>query len=209
MARILIADDHAVVRRGLRSILLEHADLEVPEGAADYDEVFQRVGSEPWDALLLDIQMPGGNVLDALGRLARVAPDLPVLILSSHPEDQFAVRMIQAGAAGYLTKSSAADELSEAVRTVLRGRKYVSPEMASRLAEALGGGGGRPRHDQLSDREFQVLQGIASGRTVSQIADALHLSVKTVSTYRRRVLDKLELSTNAELTRYALERDLA
>jgi len=208
MKRVLIADDHAVVRRGLRQIIAEHADMAEPGEVHDYPSLFEAVRTENWDALVLDIKMPGGQALEALGRLERLAPEMPVLVLSSHAEDQFAVRMIRAGASGYLTKESAPDELMEALRAVLAGRHYVSSALGGELAASVGRATDRPRHESLSDREFQTLRMIASGSTVSEIAAELHLSSKTVSTYRRRLLDKLEMSTNADLTRYAMKYDL-
>lgn len=210
MTRVLVADDHAVVRRGLRQILSEHPDMDEPGEVSDYGELFEALrGEEEWDAVVLDVRMPGGNALDALQRIRKLEPGLAILVLSAHAEDELAVRMIQAGADGYLSKGSASDELMEALRAVLAGRKYVTSALGGRLASSLGNGAGRPAHEALSDREFQVLVGLASGKTVSEVAEELHLSVKTVSTYRRRLLDKMGMSTNAELTRYALERGLA
>lgn len=209
MHRVLIADDHAVVRKGLAGILAEHPDLELAGEAEDVPELLQKVRSEDWDLLLMDLNMPGGEGLETLRRVRAAAPDLPVLILSIHPEDQLAARLLQTGADGYVNKEAAAEELSIAVRRVLQGQKYVSPGLASRLAEELGGDASRPPHDRLSDREFQVLRLLGSGRTVSDIADELTLSVKTVSTYRARLLDKLEMENTAQLIRYALEHDLA
>ena len=209
MHRILVADDHAVVRKGLAGILEEHPDLELAGEAEDVSDLLDAVRSESWDLLLMDLNMPGGEGLETLRRVRSAAPDLPVLILSVHPEDQLAARLLQAGADGYLNKEAAAEELVTAVRRVLRGQKYVSPFLASRLAEELGGDPARPPHERLSDREFQVLRLLGSGRTVSEIADDLTLSVKTVSTYRTRLLEKLGMENNAQLIRYALEHDLA
>lgn len=209
MIRCLIADDHAIVRRGLRHLLEEQPDMAHPGEAADAAQVLERIRAEKWDVLILDVNMPGATGLDLLQRVRRERPDLPILILSAHPEDQFAVRMLQAGAGGYLSKQGAAEELIVAVRRVLQGRKYVSAELAEQLAAALDSKTpGRPQHEALSDREFQVLRRIGAGRTVSEIADELHLSVKTVSTYRARVLKKMGLRTNAELTLYAVKNQL-
>lgn len=209
MHRILIADDHAVVRKGLAGILSEHPDLELAGEAEDVPGLLERVRSEEWDLLLMDLNMPGGEGLETLRRVRAAAPELPVLILSVHPEDQLAARLLQAGADGYVQKEAAADELAAAVRRVLRGQKYVSPALASRLAEELGGDPASPPHERLSDREFQVLRLLGGGRTVSEIADELTLSVKTVSTYRARLLDKLDMENTAQLIRYALEHDLS
>lgn len=209
MHRVLIADDHAVVRKGLAGILAEHPDLELAGEAEDVPALLQKVRKEEWDLLLMDLNMPGGEGLETLRRVRAAAPELPVLILSIHPEDQLAARLLQAGADGYVNKEAAAEELSVAVRRVLRGQKYVSPDLASKLAEELGEDSGRPPHDRLSDREFQVLRLLGSGRTVSDIAEELTLSVKTVSTYRSRLLDKLEMENTAQIIRYALEHDLA
>lgn len=209
MHRVLIADDHAVVRKGLVGILAEHPDLELAGEAEDVPELLQKVRSEDWDLLLMDLNMPGGEGLETLQRVRAAAPDLPVLILSIHPEDQLAARLLQAGADGYVNKEAATEELSVAVRRVLQGQKYVSPDLASKLAEELGEDSGRPPHERLSDREFQVLRLLGSGRTVSEIAEELTLSVKTVSTYRARLLEKLDMENTAQIIRYALEHDLA
>lgn len=209
MHRVLIADDHAVVRKGLAGILAEQPDLELAGEAEDVPELLQKVRSEDWDLLLMDLNMPGGEGLETLQRVRAAAPDLPVLILSIHPEDQLAARLLQAGADGYVNKEAATEELSIAVRRVLRGQKYVSPDLASKLAEELGEDSGRPPHERLSDREFQVLRLLGSGRTVSEIAEELTLSVKTVSTYRARLLEKLDMENTAQVIRYALEHDLA
>ncbi len=208
--RILIADDHAVVRQGLRSILSEHPDLEVGGEATTAGEVLEMVREkdEAWDLVLLDLSMPGGEGLETLTRLRSAAPELPVLVLSMHPEDQLAARLLKAGADGYLNKEAASDELVTALRRVLGGQKYVSPDLASHLASELGGEADRAPHEALSDREFQVLRLLAEGRSVSDIAEELTLSPKTVSTYRSRLLEKMEMENTAQLIRYALEHDL-
>jgi DNA-binding NarL/FixJ family response regulator len=209
MLRCLIADDHAIVRRGLRHLLREQGDIAEPGEASNAREVVERVRNEEWDLVILDINMPGANGPDVLLQIKRLRPELPVLILSSHPEDQFAVRMLQAGASGYLNKETAPEELVVAVRRVLQGRKYVSTNLAEQLAAALDSGSpGRPPHEGLSHREFQVLRLIGAGKTVSEIATALHLSVKTVSTYRARILEKMNMKTNAELTVYTVRNGL-
>ncbi len=208
MIRLLVADDHEIVRRGLRQIVAEAHDLTVAGEAATADEVLVRVGERSWDAVILDLSLPGGNGLDLLAEVKRRRPDLPVLILTVHSEEQYAVRALRAGAAGYLTKESAPEQLVEAVRKVVRGGKYVSPAVAERLAYNLGRDPDRPPHETLSDREYQVLRMVASGQTVSEIAEALSLSVKTVSTYRTRILEKMGMKTNAELTHYAIKNRL-
>ncbi len=207
MLKIIIADDHAIVRRGLKHIVLEeHDDAHVCE-AADSNAVLNLLRAEPFDVVVLDITMPGRDGLELLKELKRDAPQMPVLMLSMHPEERFAVRALKAGASGYLTKESAPDELCVAIRKVLRGGKYISPSLAELLADNVG----QPNQDLqvselLSDREFQVLRLIASGKTVSEVAAELTLSVNTISTYRTRILEKMNLKTNAELMRYAIER---
>lgn len=209
MIRVVVADDHAVVRKGLEAILEGHPDLRVVAGASDFPGALAAVESLVPDVVILDISMPGGSVLDVLKRIRSRTPDTRVLVLSGHPEDQFALRMLRAGASGYLAKESAPGELLEAVRTVARGRRYASRWLAGQLAELVAGGSdGSPSHENLSDREFQVLVELASGRPVSEVASRLFLSVKTVSTYRTRLLGKLGLRNNAELTRYALDHGL-
>jgi two-component system invasion response regulator UvrY len=208
MIRVLIADDHTVVRHGLKQILSGDAQLQVVGEAVDGDEVLRLVDALRIDALVLDITMPGKNGLDVLKELRRKHPQLPVLVLSMHPEDQFAIRMLRAGASGYVTKESAPEELIGALRKVCKGAKYVSPQLAEKLAVFVEDDKRGPLHEQLSDREYQVMSMLALGKTVSEIADELLLSVKTVSTYRTRVLEKMKMTTNAELVRYALQNQL-
>jgi two-component system, NarL family, invasion response regulator UvrY len=206
---VLIADDHAIFRRGLRDILAERfpkADF----GEADTAQaVLDLVWKRQWDLLVLDISMPGRSGLDILRDVKQAQPRLPVLVLSMHPEDQYAVRVLKAGAAGYLSKANVPEEIVRAVTKVLAGGRYVSAALAERLASALSNGGTKPPHEMLSDREFHVLRRIAAGKTVKEIAGELNLSVQTVSTYRARVLMKLHLRTTAELIRYALDHRLA
>jgi two-component system invasion response regulator UvrY len=200
---ILVADDHAVVRRGLIQLLtdgLPHARFGEAGTAA---EAVAAARAGEWDLLVLDISLPGRSGLDALKDVKSARPKLPVLILSMHPEEQFAVRALRAGAAGYLTKQTAPEELLAAVRKVLRGGRYVSASLAERLASEIGGEGGKEPHETLSDREFQVLRLIASGLTLTAIAAKLSISVQTVSTYRARLLEKMGMATNADLTKYA------
>jgi two-component system invasion response regulator UvrY len=208
MLKVLIADDHAVVRQGLRQILTEIPELSVVGEADNGQDALNLVRSEPWDVLVLDMSMPGRGGLDILKDVRRERPETRVLVLSMHPEDQFAVRMLKAGASGYLTKESAADELVKAVRKVLTGGRYISPALAEKLAFDVDRDSDKPLHEKLSDREFQVMRRLAAGKTVQQIADELMLSPKTISTYRARVLEKLELQSNAELIHYAIGNQL-
>ena len=208
MIRVLIADDHAIVRRGLIQILAEHADMSVVGEAQNAQELFALARAQAWDTAILDVSMPGRGGLDILKELKSEFPTRPVLILSVHPEDQYAVRALKAGAAGYLSKDSAPTELVSAIRKAMRGGKYVSPALAEKLAFKLTPDADRLPHETLSDREFQVLCAIASGHTVGEIAEQMSLSVKTISTYRPRLLEKMNLKNNAELTHYAIQQGL-
>ena len=206
--RILIIDDHAVMREGLRLILADPFKGAVFGEARDAREALHRIWRQQWDVVILDITLPGGNGLEVLKQIKRTHPKLPVLVLSMHPEDQFAVRMLKAGAAGYLTKESAGQELVGAIRKVVAGGRYISPSLAEQMASYLDVNIQQMPHERLSDREFLILRLIASGKTVGQIARELSLSVKTISTYRARTLVKMSMHTNAELTRYAFENHL-
>jgi two-component system invasion response regulator UvrY len=206
--KILITDDHAVLRRGLKQIIEDGFGKIQFGDAANASEAIAQVGKEHWDLVVLDITMPGRSGLDALKEIKALKPNMRVLVLSVHSEDQFAVRVLKAGASGFLNKDSAPEELVKAVRKVLAGGRYVSASLAEKLAGTLDKKGSEFPHQQLSDREFQVLRMIGSGKTVSEIAVELSLSVKTVSTYRTRILEKMNLSTNAELTRYSFEHKL-
>jgi len=208
MIKVLIADDHTVVRQGLKQILSDDPQLTVVGEAADGNEVLAALETLSVDALVLDITMPGRNGLDVLKEVKRKRPTLPVLVLSMHPEDQFAIRILRAGAAGYITKESAPEELVGALRKVCSGGKYVSPQLAEKLAVFIEDKTTRPPHEKLSDREFEVLRMLALGKTVTEVAEELLLSVKTVSTYRSRVLEKMKMTSNADLTRYALQNEL-
>jgi DNA-binding NarL/FixJ family response regulator len=208
MIRIVVADDHAIVRQGLRQVLSAEADFAVTGEASNYAEVMQLLRREGCDVLILDVAMPGRNGIDTLKQVKQEWPKLPVLVLSMYPEDQYAFRALKAGAAAYLTKQADADRIVTAIRTVSRGRRFITPELAEELAKTFDQDPDIPPHDLLSDREFQTLKLIAAGRTLQQIGETLALSPKTVSVYRARVLAKLKLATNAELTRYALERGL-
>jgi len=206
--RVLIADDHAILRRGLREILMRELEGVVCGEAENAQQVLAQVQNQNWDLAIVDITMPGRSGLDVLRDLQRVQPGLPVLVLSMHPEDQYGKRVLKAGASGYMNKESAPEELIKAIRRVLAGGRYVSPTLAEKLAVEWGTNAGRPLHDNLSDREFEVLRMIALGKTISQIAAELHLSTTTVSTYRARILEKMNMTTTAELMRYALRNDL-
>jgi len=206
--RILIVDDHAVVRQGLKTILAEEFPNAEFGEAGDAPEALTQVREQDWDVIVLDISMPGRNGLDVLKCVRTTHPKLPVLVLSMHPENQYAVRVLKAGASGYLTKETAPDNLVAAVKKVLAGGTYVGASLAERLAVRLQADEHRLPHETLSDREYQVLRMITSGKTPTEIARELFLSVKTVSTYRARIMEKMQMSTNAELTRYALENGL-
>ena len=208
MIRVLISDDHAILRSGLKEILVRELAGVVCGEAENAREVLDQVERHRWDLVILDVTMPGPSGVDVLRDLKRLHPKLPVLVLSMHPEDQYGKRMLKAGASGYMNKGVAPDELIKAIQKVLSGGRYVSQELAEKLALELGEESGRPPHETLSDREFEVLRMLASGKTVSEIAEALHLSVTTVSTYRARILEKMHLSTTAELMHYALRNRL-
>src|SRR6266853_3905615 len=208
MIKTLIADDHAVVRRGLKQILQETPDIIASGEASDSCEVLDLVRKHSWDVLLLDISMPGRSGLDILREIKQISPQLPVLVLSMHSEEQFASRVLKAGASGYLPKESAPEELVTAIRKVCAGGRYVSAAQAERLIYLFQPGGDKMPHESLSNREYEVLRLIASGRTVTQIAEEVKLSVKTISTYRTRLLEKMRMQTSAELTHYAIKNQL-
>ena len=208
MIRILIADDHPILRRGLKDILLRELEGAICGEAGNAQEVFAEVKSQGWDLVILDVTMPGRSGLDVFTDLKKLRPKLPVLFLSMHPEDQLGKRVLKAGASGYMNKESAPEELIKAVRKVLAGGLYVSATLAEKLALDLGAKSEQPLHERLSDRELEVLRMIASGLTVSQTAEKLNLSVTSVSTYRARILEKLNMTTTAELMRYALSNHL-
>lgn len=206
--KILIADDHAIVRRGLRDILADELGRVTFGEAVTGAEVLERVWQEKWDVVLLDINMPGRSGLEVLPELKAARPKLAVLMLSSYAQAEYAVRALKAGASGYLAKETATEELLAAVRKVLAGGRYITAELGERLAADLAGGAERPPHEALSNREYQIMKLLASARTVKEIGAELSLSVKTVSTYRARVLKKLGLAGNVELARYALQHGL-
>ncbi len=208
MMRILIADDHAVVREGVKRILDDMKGVIVVEEASNGQELLAKATTKTWDVVLLDISMPGRNGLEVLRQLKSIHAALPVLVFSMHPEDQYAVRAFKAGAAGYLTKDSIPEELVTAIRRVVGGRRYVSAALAEHLVLEVMHDPDMPPHARLSDRELQVLRMLGSGRTVTHIATELSLSVKTISTYRSRILEKMHLRSNAELIHYAVRHQL-
>jgi two-component system invasion response regulator UvrY len=206
--RIIIADDHAILRKGLRQLLQEEfPSAEIAE-TADSDDLLNRVLREQWDVVISDISMPGRGGLEVLQQIRLEFPKLPVLILSVHPEDQYAIRVLKAGASGYLSKESAQGEVVKAVHKILLGKKYVTPSLAEKLAEVIDQGIDKLPHEFLSDREYEVFKLLAAGQTVSEIGEKLSLSSTTISTYRSRVLTKMNLKTNADLTLYAVENHL-
>lgn len=209
MIRLLIVDDHAVVRRGLRQIIAETGDIEVKGEAENGSQAIKSARQEEFDVMLLDISLPDKNGIEVLKQIKKEQPRLAVLMLSTYGEREFAVRALKAGASGYLTKQSAPEQLVTAIRHVAAGKKYVSHALAEELANAMGVDTERPLHETLSDREFQTLRLIASGKTLSGIAAELCLSPKTISVYRSRLLEKLKLKTNSDLTRYAINNHLA
>ena len=205
---ILIADDHAIVRRGLKQILDEEPGLAIVSEAENGQDVLEMSRHRTWDLVILDINLPGRNGLDILNELHYAYPKLPVLILSMYPEDQYALRVINAGASGYLTKQSAPEELIKAIKKIRGGGKYYSDSVIDQLVSKPETRQEKPVHDLLSDREFQVMVMMASGKTLSEIGENLALSIKTVSTYRKRILTKLNMKNNAELIHFALKNNL-
>ncbi|MCB0196030.1 MAG: response regulator transcription factor [Anaerolineae bacterium] len=208
MIKILIADDHPIVRQGLRQILSDIPNMTVAGEAVNGQDTLDQARAGVWDVIVLDITLPDRSGFDILKVLKHEQPDLPVLVLSIHAEEQLAVRVLKAGASGYLTKERAPSELIKAIRHVVNGGKYISQTLAESLAFGLDTASERPRHEALSDREFQVMQMMAGGKNLSEIAESLALSTKTISTYRTRMLEKMQLKTNAEIIRYALENGL-
>lgn len=208
MIKILIADDHAIVREGIKQILADIPDKVTTDEAINGHEVLQKVWNNDYDLVLLDISMPGRSGLDILKQLKSEKPDLKILILSMHPEEQYAIRALKAGASGYLTKESTPLELTEAIKKVSIGKKYVSSSLAETLASHLETTTEKPLHETLSNREFEVMCMIASGKTVKEVAYDLSLSVKTISTYRTRILEKMNMKNNAQITHYTIQRRL-
>lgn len=208
MLKILIADDHAIVRRGLKQLLLEEYPSAVIGEVSDTEDLLKEIINNGWDVVICDMNMPGRSGLDALSQIKQVSPNLPVLIMSMYPEEQYALRVLKAGASGYLEKESIHDDVIKAIQTVRLGKKFITPTIAERLAEAFHNTNNKQPHELLSDREFDVFKLIASGKSVSDIASQLSLSTTTVSTYRSRILEKMGIKSNADLTRYALEKKL-
>lgn len=208
MIRVIIVDDHAVVRKGLKQIFEETPDIEVVDEAGSGDELLKKARFNDYDVVMLDISMTGRDGLDTLKELKYVRPEFKVLVFTMYPEEQYAVRVIKAGAYGYLNKETEPEELITAIRRVAQGRKYISSHLAELLASTLEGSSEKQLHEKLSDREFQVMCLIASGKTVTEIAGSISLSVNTVSTYRLRVLEKMSMKSNAELTHYAIKMQL-
>ena len=204
----MIADDHNIVRQGLKQILNLDPEIEVSFEAKNGNEVLDFLREAEVDVVVLDITMPGRNGLETLKDLKRLYPAIAVIVLSMHPKDQYAVRVLKAGASGYITKESAPEELVDAIRKAYRGEKYISPDVAELLADYIEHGSPDQPHKLLSDREFEVLRLIASGKGITQIAHELNLSVKTVSTYRTRIVEKTGLATNSDITRYSIEHQL-
>lgn len=209
MTNILIADDHSVVRQGLKQILAAEPDMLVVGEAKDFGETLEAVRDLAWDVLILDYSMPGGNGLQVLKKIKHSHPRRPVLILSMHPEDAIAISALRAGAAGYICKESASEELTVAIRKAISGKKYVSATLAEKMAVELEEGSEGLPHESLSDREYRVMWMLASGKSITHIAEELALSPNTVSTYRIRILKKLKLENNADLVRYAVKHGLA
>jgi two-component system, NarL family, invasion response regulator UvrY len=209
MIKVLLADDHQIVRQGLKQILQdEFSDIEFIE-ASNGNEVIEKSREKDHHIIILDISMPGKNGLEILKQIKHEGIETPILILSMHGEDQYAIRMLKAGASGYLTKDSASEELVNAVRRLLEGRKYISENVAEKLVNDYDvSNGNKPPHELISDREFQVLCLIAAGKTVTEIAENLHLSANTISTYRARILEKMGMKNSAELTHYAIQQGL-
>ncbi len=208
MLKILIADDHAIVRRGLKQILLEEYPSAQVGEVADAESLVTEVVNNEWDIIICDMNMPGRSGLDALSQIKQIAPQIPVLIMSMYPEDQYALRVLKAGASGYLGKETIHEHIIKAIQTVQLGKKFITPAVAEKLADAVREDSEKESHELLSDREFDVFKLLAAGSSVSEIAQQLSLSTTTVSTYRTRILSKMNIRSNAELTRYALERKL-
>lgn len=206
MIKILIADDHAIVREGLKQILSEEPDMKVTGEAGNADELFELLKKDVWNAVVLDINMPGKSGLEALKDLKKIYPDLPVLILSMYGEEQYGVRALKAGASGYLKKACATNEFVSAIRTIVKGKKYISPNLAENLADNITPGSHQSK--KLSDREYEILCKIALSKSTEDIANDLCISVHTVYSYRNRILEKLNLKTNVELTQYAIQNKL-
>ncbi|HEY4062957.1 MAG TPA: response regulator transcription factor [Puia sp.] len=208
MRRFLIADDHSVVRRGLKQIILDAFPSAVIEEVTNAEDLYNKIAREEWDVVISDISMPGRSGLEILQQVRQNHPKLPFLILSVHSEDQYAIRVLKAGASGYLNKESAPEELVKAINQLLLGKKYITASIAEKLASTLDQDAEKKPHEYLSDREFEVFKLLAAGKSVSDIAEKIFLSVTTVSTYRARIMTKMNTKTNADLTLYAIEHKL-
>ena len=208
MIRVLIADDHAIVRKGLKQLLLEEYPTAKIGEAGDAETLLSAIVQAEWDVVICDMNMPGRSGLDALNQIKQTNPKLPVLIISMYPEDQYALRVLKAGASGYLGKETVHEELIKAIKTVLQGRRYITATVAEKLAESFNTDTIKKPHELLSDREFDVFKLLASGKSVSEIAEQLSLSATTISTYRARVMEKMNIHSNAELARYAIENKI-
>lgn len=208
MLKILIADDHAIVRKGLKQILIEQYPTAVIGEVDDAEMLIHSVREEDWGIVICDMSMPGRSGLDALSQIKQSNPDLPVLIMSMYPEDQYAVRVLKAGASGFLGKETIHDDIIKAIETVRHGKKFITPAVAEKLADALDTSSQRHLFEALSDREFVVFKLLASGKSVTEIGEQLFLSATTISTYRSRIMDKMNMKSNSDLTRYALEKGL-
>jgi two-component system, NarL family, invasion response regulator UvrY len=208
MMRILIADDHSVVRHGLERILLKEFPSASIEHVADGDELLKKATQENWDIIISDVSMPGKTGLEVIQQIKEQHPKIPMLMLSVHPEEHYAIRALKAGASGYLNKDMAPEELIKAVRSVLLGKRYITPSLAEKLADQLGNNVSTLPHETLSDREFEVFKLLASGKSIQEIAGSLFISSSTVSTYRSRILEKMNLKSNVDLTMYAIANKL-
>ena len=208
MIKIVIADDHDIVRAGLKQIISDSRDMKVTGESGNAEQLIELVKKHDYDVVLLDLKMSGMNGLDAIKHIKLLKPDLPVIVLSMHAEDQYAVRTIRAGASGYITKETASENLIAAIKKAVAGGRYISPALAESLADSIAWGGIESPHDALTDREFQVMCMIASGKSVSEIASELFLSVKTISTYRHRILSRMNMKNNSELTHYVIKNNL-
>lgn len=208
MIRIAIADDHDIVRAGLKQIIADEEDMEVAGESNSGEKLLELIKKHDYDVVLLDLKMSGMSGIEVMKHIKAIKPSLPIIVLSMHAEDQYAVRTIKAGASGYITKETAVENLISAIRRVAAGGKYISPTLAETLAESVAGGGSDLPHENLTDREFQVLCMIASGKTVSEIGAELFLSVKTISTYRQRILEKMNMKNNSEITHYVIKNNI-
>jgi len=208
MIKIIIADDHTIVRKGIKQLLEENDSIQVVDEASNGQELLEKIKKNKINLVLLDISMPGRSGIDILKQIKNDHPDLPVLILSMYPEEQYAIRALKSGASGYITKDSAPEELLTAIKKIISGRKYISSNLAEKLASELTDNSGKSLHEKLSDREYEIMIMISSGKKINQIAEDLFLSVKTVSTYRSRILEKTNLKNNVEITRYVMENKL-